>query len=230
MMAIGNEITAGMTPSILGTHGQIGLTDLAERFGNIPAQRIRMNPLPGTATKADVIRVNENENVLCELIDGTLVEKAVGAFQALLAAELIYLFNYFLRGKHLGFVLTPDAMIEFDAGKIRQPDVSYFRWDQFPDRKAPRQSVWTVFPLIACEIYSPANTYDEMQRKLKDYLAAKIPLIWYFDPELKTVEVYAGSASPTILHESDVLDGGAILTGLTINLKEFFAAAQDTGN
>lgn len=229
-MAIGTESVVPAFTSILGTHGQIGLVDLAQRFGNIPAQRIRMNPLPGTATIADVIRVNENESVLCELIDGTLVEKAVGAFQALLAAELIYLINHFLRGKHLGFVLTPDAMIEFSAGKIRQPDISYFRWDQFPNRIAPRQSVWTVFPLIACEIYSPANTYDEMQRKLKDYLAAKIPLIWYFDPELKTVEVYAGSASPTILRENDVLDGGEILPGFTINLKEFFAAAQDSGN
>jgi Uma2 family endonuclease len=229
-MAIGTEITAGATPSILGTHGQIGLADLAMHFGNIPAQRIRMNPLPGTATKADVIRVNEHENVLCELVDGTLVEKAVGAFQALLAAELIYLFNHFLRGKHLGFVLAPDGMIELSSGKVRQPDVSYFRWDQFPNRKAPLQSVWTIFPLIACEIYSPANTYDEMQRKLKDYLAANIPLIWYFDPELKSVEVYAGSTAPTIVHENEVLDGGSILPGFTIDLKAFFAAAQDSGN
>ena len=229
-MAIGTETTVTAMRSVLGTHGEVGILDLAKRFGNIPIKRIRLDPTPGTATVLDVIRVNEQQGILCELIDGTLVEKAVGAFQALLAAELIYLFNHFLRGKHLGFVLAPDGLIELSSGKVRQPDVSYFRWDQFPDRKAPQNSVWTVFPLIACEIYSPANTYDEMQRKLKEYLAANIPLIWYFDPELKTVEVYAGSTTPTIFHENDLLECGTILPGFTINLKEFFAAAQDSGN
>ena len=51
--------------------------DLVERFGAIPLSRIVQNPAPGTATEQDVIDLDEHEDRLCELIDGTLVEKTV---------------------------------------------------------------------------------------------------------------------------------------------------------
>jgi hypothetical protein len=54
------------------------LADLRKRLGNIPLDRIRFHPAPGTATEKDVVEVEERENVSCELIDGTLVEKALG--------------------------------------------------------------------------------------------------------------------------------------------------------
>ena len=58
-----------------------GLTvaDLLERFGPMPAGRIRTNPPPGTATEQDVIDIEEQESRLCELVDGVLVEKTVAS-------------------------------------------------------------------------------------------------------------------------------------------------------
>ena len=53
----------------------ITLADLLERFGPIPAARIRYDPPPGTATEQDVITLEGRENRLFELIDGILVEK-----------------------------------------------------------------------------------------------------------------------------------------------------------
>ena len=50
------------------------LTELAKRFGPMPAWRIRSEPAPGTATEQDVIEVEQNENRLCELVDGVLVK------------------------------------------------------------------------------------------------------------------------------------------------------------
>ncbi len=54
------------------------LADLHKRLGGIPLDRIRFRPAPGTATEKDVIDAEARENRLCELVDGTLVEKAVG--------------------------------------------------------------------------------------------------------------------------------------------------------
>ena len=56
------------------------LTDLPDRFGPIPAERIRRNPPPGSATEQDVIDIEERESRLCELVDGVLVEKTVGYY------------------------------------------------------------------------------------------------------------------------------------------------------
>ena len=44
-------------------------------LGNVPMERIIFNPLPGTATETDLLRLIERDKRLCELIDGTLVEK-----------------------------------------------------------------------------------------------------------------------------------------------------------
>jgi hypothetical protein len=52
------------------------IADLLRRLGNIPAGRVRLHPMPGTADEKDVIRVLDEENQPCELVKGTLVEKA----------------------------------------------------------------------------------------------------------------------------------------------------------
>jgi len=49
--------------------------DLRRRLGDVPADRVRFTPVPGTATVADLLR---DENRRCELLDDTLVEKLMG--------------------------------------------------------------------------------------------------------------------------------------------------------
>jgi hypothetical protein len=44
------------------------LADLQQRLGNIPAERIRLNPPPGYATEEDVLRIEDQEDILCELV------------------------------------------------------------------------------------------------------------------------------------------------------------------
>ena len=58
------------------------MADLHQRLGGIPLERILARPCPGTATEADVVRLNETENRLAELVDGVLVEKAIGFYES----------------------------------------------------------------------------------------------------------------------------------------------------
>src|SRR5215212_3516506 len=60
-------------------------------LGDVPLERILFTPWPGTATEADMLRKVEVEKHLCELIDGTLVEKPVGLYESQVAAVLIQL-------------------------------------------------------------------------------------------------------------------------------------------
>ena len=59
--------------------------DLVDRFGPIPLARIWLDPAPGSGTEKDVVRIHDHENRLCELVDGTLVEKTVGTYESYLA-------------------------------------------------------------------------------------------------------------------------------------------------
>ena len=66
-------------------------------------------PAPGTATEADVLIRPNGEKRLLELVDGVLVEKAMGYFESRLAAVLIFFLESFLEQNDIGFVLGVDA-------------------------------------------------------------------------------------------------------------------------
>ena len=54
----------------------------ARQLGGIPARRVLLKPTPGTATERDLIEIHGHTNRPYELVDGTLVEKAMGYDEA----------------------------------------------------------------------------------------------------------------------------------------------------
>src|SRR5436190_844938 len=73
-------------------------------LGDVPLERILFTPWPGTATEADLLRKVEVEKHLCELINGTLVEKPVGLYESQLAAVLIQPTSNLIRPRGPGAV------------------------------------------------------------------------------------------------------------------------------
>src|SRR5262245_42225182 len=73
------------------------VADLLKLLGDVPPERVRLRPTPGTATEADVLAVLDHENIPCELVEGTLVEKAMGYEESCLTTELIFFLVSFLK-------------------------------------------------------------------------------------------------------------------------------------
>ena len=65
------------------------LQEVLDSLGNVPLARVIADPPPGTATERDVAEIEAHDHRLCELVDGTLVEKAVGLRESMIAAILI---------------------------------------------------------------------------------------------------------------------------------------------
>jgi Uma2 family endonuclease len=65
-----------------------------------------------------------------------------------------------------------------------------------------------------------------MQRKLQDYFAAGVRLVWYVDPRTRTATVYTGPEQCTLFGESDVLSGGDVLPGFGLPLRALFAEIE----
>src|SRR5438309_8854608 len=109
--------------------------ELLDRLGNVPLERIRMRPPPGTATEADVlVALEAPRKRICELIDGVLVEKAMGYRESVLANYLSFVLTGFVLQRNLGLVTGADGTIRLWAGRVRVPDLAFFSWDRFPDR------------------------------------------------------------------------------------------------
>ena len=199
------------------------VADLLESLGDVPPERIRMRPPPGTATQDDVLAVHASEKRLCELVDGVLVEKPMGYDESRLAAELIYALVEFLRRHNLGTAAGADGMMRLLTGLVRIPDVSFVSWEHLPESYGP---IPPIAPDLAVEVLSESNTPKEMERKLREYFEAGTQLVWYVDPRSRTVTVHSAPDHHVILDESQTLGGGNVLPGLEIPLRELFDRAS----
>lgn len=204
--------------------------ELLDRLGNVPPERIRLRPPPGTATEADVLEALEAPRKrLCELIDGVLVEKANGYGESVLACYLIVMLNAFIRPRNLGLVTAPDGTVRLWAGRVRIPDVAYTSWERMPNRRRPLEPIPLLAPDLAVEVLSRSNTAAEMRLKRQDYFTAGVRLVWEVDPRERTVSVYVAAEGPVVLSESDTLDGGTVLPGFALPLRELFAELDRQG-
>jgi Uma2 family endonuclease len=194
-----------------------------------PAERICVHPTPGTATETDVLEAEARTNRICELIDGTLVEKVMASLESMLAAELIYRIRRYLEGNDLGILMAGDGLLKILPEQIRAPDVSFIRWDRFADHKLPQAAIYAVAPDLAVEILSEGNTVAEMNRKLRDYFHAGVRLVWYIEPKTRTARAYTAVRDWTEIGHDGVLVGGQVLPGFQLPLAQLFERVPAEG-
>jgi Uma2 family endonuclease len=199
------------------------LADLLDRIGDVPPARIRLDPPPGRATERDLIRLQGRTDRLYELVEGVLVEKTMGMQESFLGAEVIYFLRSHLREHDIGMVLGADGTVRLMPGLVRIPDVCFTSWDRLPSREVPRKPISDLVPDLAVEVLSPSNTRKEMALKLKEYFLAGVRLVWYVDPDQRSVTVFTAPDQSVALTEDQPLVGGAVLPGFVLPLRELFA-------
>ena len=197
------------------------LSEMLEDLGGIPAARICVEPAPGHATIEDLIRLN-GQGGMFELVDATLVEKAMGWRESLIASLLCELLRQYLRHNDLGLVSGPDGFMQILRTQVRGPDVAFVSWQRLPDGKVPDAPVPEIVPDIAVEVLSEGNTYAEMSRKRREYFHAGVRQVWMVDPNKRTVAVYTDIMRYEVFDEVAELSGGDVLPGLVIPLSEVF--------
>jgi len=202
----------------------VNVADLLHDLGDITPQRVLMNPAPGTATEDDLLRKVEVEKWLCELIDGTLVEKPVGYREAILAMAIGSVLRAFVVPRKLGFVSGADSTLRVQKGIVRLPDVAFVSAARLPGGKIPHEPIPSLCPDLAVEVISRSNTKAEMSRKRREYFGGGTRLVWEFELQTRTVDVYRAADVPSVtLTAADTLDGGDVLPGFSVRLGELFA-------
>ena len=194
------------------------LTDL----GNVPASRVRSDPAPGTASVEDVVRLRNTERRLYELVDGTLVEKAMGWQESLLAGILMHWLHKYLDLHRIGVATGPDGMTRLFGDTVRGPDVAFVAWDRMPSGQIPKEPVPDLVPNFVIEVLSIGNTYGEMSRKRREYFHAGVELLWMVDHRSRTVTVFRTPLDATVQSAGQTLDGGKVLPGWQVDISELF--------
>jgi Uma2 family endonuclease len=216
-------MSATLAPSSsagLGTAAE--LLRVMVSLGDIPPERVRLHPVPGTATEQDVLDADTHDNRICELIDGILVEKPMGMMESRLAMSLGSRITNYLDEHNVGFVGGEAGFLRLKKGLVRTPDVSVIRWDRIKDKKELKKQIPSTAPDLAVEILSPSNTRAEMKRKRREYFRAGTRLVWEIDPRKRTADVYTSTDDVIHLDDTGTLEGGSVLPGFRMLLKPWF--------
>jgi Uma2 family endonuclease len=207
----------------IATNWEQRLADL----GNIPAARVLTKPLPGTATVEDVVSAHDRNGRLCELVDGTLVEKAMGWPESLLAGVLLQWLRNYLDQNKLGVATGADGMMRLFRDTVRGPDVAFIAWDRLPGGRVPTEAIPDLVPNFVVEVLSVGNTYGEMSRKRREYFHAGVELLWMVDLRDRSVTIYRSSTDAVVFTEGAILSGDNVLPGWSVDTGKLFAKLDE---
>jgi Uma2 family endonuclease len=162
----------------------------------------------------------ENRDRLFELIDGDIVEKMASFTPSRIAINIAaYLRMYLLREK-IGYLTGADGGYILSPGTVVMPDVGYISRARLPE--VPEREVDGP-PDLAVEVKSPTDRKRDLRRKAELYLLHGTRIVWLVFPDDQAVEVYADEADAVTVTIDDALDGGEVLPGLSIPVRDIFA-------
>jgi len=160
----------------------------------------------------------ENVDRRLEFIDGEILELPSNPY----SSEIASAFNFFIRGyaypRQLGRV-TGENGGYIVAGSRMVTDIAFIRRDR-QDQLA-RQGYNPIAPDLAVEVISPTDKAEDLANKLKKYAEAAV-LVWVVYPETQTVVVHTPGKAKQTLGIEGILDGGDVLPGFTIAIRELF--------
>jgi Uma2 family endonuclease len=171
-----------------------------------------------------LLRFVEREKRLCELVDGTLVEKPMGFAEGVIAMRLGTYLTVHVDRYELGIVAGADSTLRMrSSGRVRLPDVLFISFDRLPGRVLPPERIPTLAPDLAVEVLSESNTSAEIEQKLREYFQSGTKLAWIVDPATRTTAVHHAPEMPTrVLSENEFLDGEAVVPGFTLRVGDLF--------
>jgi Uma2 family endonuclease len=216
--------TLALPEPIAAPTGPATVAELLETLG-VPASRVRLHPPLGHATELDAAESKHLHGAICELVDGTLVEKPMGFYESHLAAWLIRFLGRYLDNHDLGLLTTESGAVRTIPGRVRMPDVGFYSWTHFPGRTLPAGGVLNMAADLVVEILSPSNTRAEMEQKRREYFASGTRLYWEVLPETRQVRVFTDVNTHTLLGENDSLVGEPVLPGFILSIHEWFSRA-----
>ena len=150
----------------------------------------------------------------------------MGFEESRLAIELSYRVKSYLDQNDLGICVGADGMMRIAPGLVRIPDLSFIAWESLPGQESPREPIPDLAPDLAVEVLSAGNTKPEMARKVREYFAAGVRLVWLIDPRKRTARVYSAAAKSTLVSANQALDDGAVLPGFVFPLSDLLDSGR----
>jgi Uma2 family endonuclease len=172
------------------------------------------------ATIDDLRKVPKDGRVY-ELVDGAIVVTPAGMRHSAVSARVTVILGSFVLPRHIGEVYTEGVGIHLPTGNVRSPDTCFVRHEKLPGGRSP-VDYGHVVPDLVVEVLSPGDNPRHIAKKVDEYLACGVPLVWLVDPERRTVTVHRPDQDVVVRGGDDEVTAEPVLPGFACRVSEFF--------
>jgi Uma2 family endonuclease len=167
----------------------------------------------------------ENMDKRFELERGEIVEMSLpGERHCVVCGNVAWVFGNYTRQLGRGRVCPNDMglILERDPDTVRGPDVAVYLSSRRYDELQARFPV--DLPELIVEVISPNDRVGKMQKRINQFLAKGVPLVFLVDPEGRTVSIHRRKETPQVLEVGEEITGVAELPGFRSPVADFFAS------
>ncbi|HST57559.1 MAG TPA: Uma2 family endonuclease [Longimicrobium sp.] len=171
---------------------------------------------------ADELLAMPEDGIRRELVAGELRETSpAGGEHGRVSMRLGWRLAQYVETGKLGVVYSSDTGFRLarDPDTVRCPDFGFVARERY----ARFTGLVDLAPDLAVEVVSPHDTYSGLRRKVHQFLNAGTRMVIIVDPPSRTADVYRSRIDVRELSENDVIDGGDVVPGWTLPVRDIFA-------
>jgi Uma2 family endonuclease len=160
-----------------------------------------------------------------ELVRGELRRMApAGHIHGRVAINVTTPLDQYVRVHNLGVVYAAETGFKLASNPdvVRAPDVAFIRRERV-EEVGDVEGYWPGAPDLAVEVISPSDTYADVQEKVFDWLEAGTRMVILVMPRKRAVTIYRSLTEMIMLTEHDVLDGGDVVQGWELPVRDLFS-------
>ena len=174
-------------------------------------------------TTADELFAMGDTDDRCELLHGDLSTMSPpGARHGAIGARLLLRLGAWVEQHDLGRVFVETGfLLAKNPDHVRAADVAFVCKERLPTEGLPVR-YWPGAPDFCAEVVSPRDTYAYVQEKACDWIRYGARLVVVVEPDRRRVVVHRSDIDLQILGEDDTLDGGDVVPGFRLAIRELF--------
>jgi Uma2 family endonuclease len=161
-----------------------------------------------------------------ELVKGEIITMTPAGYEhGECAGNVFAALHAFVRQHKLGKVYAAETgfILSRNPDTVRAPDAAFVSNERVAQQKR-REGFFDGAPDLSVEVVSPDDTDEEVEAKVLDYLGSGTRLVWVVRPRTRTITSYGSRTDIRLLTESDILEGGEVLPGFSIEVQGIFTS------
>ena len=159
----------------------------------------------------------------CELVRGELrTMTPPGQYHGEYAGNTYLSLGNHVRANNLGKTYTEIGfLIETDPDHVRAPDVAFISHERL-ETIGEGPGYFPAAPDLAIEVISPNDRLTQVNEKVRDWLNAGTRMVVVVNPRRRDATLHLPGEDSIVLTQEDTLDGGDVVPGWTMPVREIF--------